>query len=189
MVKIINVEKIASSLGLEKILTFRPLGKKAKEMILKEIDLLNPGDSLNIDFNNIELSDVSFVDEMIIEVQLYTKRKDNIIIFISNVKLGIFENLEAALALKEQKNRVKIQVLNRLESGYSFVGALEQNLQATFKMLTQRKYISAREIAETYGLEINSASNRLKKLYDAGLVLRKEIIDENGRQHIYYLPD
>jgi hypothetical protein len=28
-----------------------------------------------------------------------------------------------------------------------------------------------------------------KKIYDFGLVLRKEQIDSNGRQHIYFLPD
>ena len=85
MIKTFSIARIAQSLGLDKVLTFRPLGKKAKEIIISEISELNPGAYVNLDFQNIYLSDVSFVDEVVIEVQLYIRKKDNILLFISKV--------------------------------------------------------------------------------------------------------
>lgn len=188
MIVKLNIEEIANELELSNVLIYRPLGKKAKEMILEKVDTLNSGDSIEMDFSNIELCDVSFVDEMIIEVQLFMRQRENILMCIKNVKQEIFENLEAALALREQKNKIKIQILHRLQTGYKLVGIIEQNLQETFNLVANGRQISARDVAEVYELEINSASNRLKKLYDSCLVLRKEQIDINGRQHIYFLP-
>ena len=53
MIKTFSIARIAQSLGLDKVLTFRPLGKKAKEIIISEISELNPGAYVNLDFQNI----------------------------------------------------------------------------------------------------------------------------------------
>lgn len=190
MIKTFSIARIAQSLGLDKVLTFRPLGKKAKEIIISEISELNPGAYVNLDFQNIYLSDVSFVDEVVIEVQLYIRKKDNILLFISNLAKDVYENLEAALALREHKYKQRIQILNKIDDEfglYSYIGSLERNLHETFDLLKNGRHMTARDVADKFNIEINSASNRLKKLYDAGLLLRREQIDTNGKSHIYYI--
>lgn len=190
MKKLIFAEEISRKLDLNNVLIFRPLGKKAKEMILEEIKELNPGDTIEMNFKNIKTCDVSFVDEMIIEIQQHVKQRDNLLLYISDINnREIMDNLEAALALRMQKKKDNIQVLQLVQNYYSVIGKLEQNLQKTFELLSRKTSITAREVAEIFGTEINSASNKLKKLFDYGLVLRKEIVDSSGRLHEYYLPN
>ena len=43
-------------------------------------------------------------------------------------------------------------------------------------------------IADRFGVELNSAGNRLKKIYDARLALRLEQSIDNGGKFEYYLP-
>ena len=190
MIKTFSIAKIAQSLGLDMVLTFRPLGKQAKEIIISKISELSSGDSINLDFHNIVLSDVSFDDEVAIEVQLYIRKRDNLLLFISNLAKDVYENLEAALALREHKYKQRIQILNKTDDKfglYSYIGSLEHNLHETFDLLKNGRQMTARDVADEFNIEINSASNRLKKLYDAGLLLRREQIDTNGKSHIYYI--
>lgn len=185
----LNIEDIARELDLPGgILTFRPFGKKAKDMIIARIDKMMPGSVIEMDFRNIFSSDVSFADEMITNVQLYLREKDNMLLFITNITQEIKETLEASLSVREVKSKVKVQILYKDEKKYGIIGSLEQNQLETFELLNQKAELTARDVAEKFELEINSASNRLKKLYDQRLVLRKEQVDSTGRQHIYYLP-
>lgn len=188
MIKKLNIAEVARKIGLKDVLTFRPLGKEAKAIIISEVEALEADDLIEMNFDGIRTCDVSFVDEMIIEVKLYIKNKNNVLLFLTNLSDDIFDNLEAALALREQKSKIKTQILIKKYNSYDFAGALEQNLKETFNQLVSRNEITARDIAASFKLEINSASNRLKKIYDAGLCLRKEIIDEHGKQHVYFLP-
>lgn len=190
MKKIIYAEEISRKLDLSNVLIFRPLGKKAKEMILEDIKELNAGDIIEMNFKNIKACDVSFVDEMIIEIQQHVKQRNNLLLYLSHINnREITDNLEAALALHMQKKKENIQVLQLVQNCYCVIGKLEQNLQKTFELLSEKTSITAREVAEIFGTEINSASNRLKKLFDYGLVLRKEVVDTNGRLHEYCLPN
>ena len=186
----INIKAIASTIGLEhpEVLTFRPYGKKAKGILLEEINKLLPGDSLEFDFSEIEICDVSFVDEIIIEIQLYLRKYKDNLFFVSHINEPTLENLEASLAFRETKEGIRVPILINLNGVFKHIGTLEPNLKETFDQLSSKREITARDVAELNDIAINSASNRLKKLYDLRLVLRYERIDENGRQHIYSIP-
>ncbi|CQR75004.1 hypothetical protein SpAn4DRAFT_4368 [Sporomusa ovata] len=106
---------------------------------------------------------------------------------ISNVSEPTLENLTAAIALREQRGN-RLQILYYQGEDLSYLGKLERNLEETLKLLFEKRKTTAREIAELKGIAINSASNRLKKLYDHRLILREEVIDNSGKQHIYFLP-
>ena len=187
MVAKLKIVEIAEAIGItQKILTSRAQGKLAREELLHQSSQLLPGDYLELDFIGIHLCDVSFVDEIIVKVQQDLKNRE-CTLFISNVSLGIKENLEAILALREIKGE-RIQILEFMNKNFTFVGNLEPNLRETFEILRQKIHLTARELAELLGIAINNASNRLKKLHDSGLVLRKEHIDSIGKQHVYSLP-
>ena len=186
----LQIREVISQLGEGdgQVLTYRPLGKKAKEVVNRHIQKLLPGQGLELDFNGVELCDVSFVDEVVIEVQKFVISQDkDIIFFISNVKEAVLENLLPALAYRE--NTGDNVVVLRYEKGKaSIFGDLEPKLRDTFELIAKRKSITARELAEINKIAINSASNRLKKLFDKKLLIREEHIDSLGRQHIYRLP-
>lgn len=184
----LKVTKVASHLGLKKMLTFRPAGKKAKEYIQTEITKLQSGEAMELDFSGIELCDVSFVDEMLIEVQLYLwTLSKNVLMFISNINDSTMDNLKPALAYRE-KNGQRVPILFRKGKEFSYVGTLEPGLEEAFRQVVKNKQITARDIASSDKVNINSASNKLKKLYDYRLVLRDEVVDQNGRQYTYSMP-
>ena len=138
LIKELDVKSIAIKLELNDVLTFRPIGKMAKSLVLEEVQKLKPGDTLEMNFKEIRSCDVSFVDEMIIEIQLSIKQHNNLL-SLSNINSEIEDNLEAALALREQKNKERIQILIKDQTGYRYIGNLEQNLQDTFSLFTNKK--------------------------------------------------
>ena len=147
-----------------------------------------PGDCLKLDFTDIETCDVSFVDEIVLEVQIYLReKKENILLFLAHFNQDIIDNLEGAIARREGKG-VKIPILVQENDRLSCIGSLEPALAETLDFMRSRNEINARDIAEHTGTAINAASNRLKKLYDLRLCLREERVDINGKQHIYRIP-
>ncbi len=189
MEHVYSLKKIAKQYELGDILSYRPIAKKVKEDVMNILNAL-PSDSYFVfDFLGISLCDLSFADELLIETKLYLINRKNLIIYTQNLNQVIKENIEGAIARREQKENIKINLLIMENGKYSKIGSrLEKSLEDTFLYISEKKTASARDVAEKYKLEINSASNRLKKLFDSGLLLRKEVIDINGRQHVYYLP-
>lgn len=187
-VKPLKVSRLASDLGYNKILTFRPDGKNARKYIQDEIARVQPGDVIELDFSGIDLCDASFVDEMVIEVQRYLRKlSTGIVMFISNMNDSTMDNLRAALAFREL-NGERIPILYHKGKSFSYVGSLEPVLDEAFKKLIDNKQITARDLARTDKISINSASNKLKKLYDYRLIVRNEVVDQTGKQYIYSLP-
>jgi hypothetical protein len=187
-IKKVNIYSIAQDLKLSTFLFSSSVGKKIKEIVLEETKPLESGNSLELNFEGIEVCDPAFANEMIIELQRYLIQKENIIFFLSNVSPSVLRNLEAALSFKNLKEKIKIRILQRISDNYSVIGLLEPCLKETFELLSSGKQISARDVANAFKIQINNASNRLKKLYGYNLLLRTEKIDSHGKQCIYYLP-
>lgn len=188
MNKKIRLSDYAKREELGTILTYRPIAKKIFQEVVKKISPLVDSDILDCYFTKIDVCDVSFSDEFVINLQKLVQNKTNVILRLLDVSEDVFVNLEAALLLRNQKDKSKINLLAIQDNNYVIIGELEKNLLDTFTFMSERQETTARDIAQNYRIEINSASNRLKKLYDASLSLRKEIIDASGRQHQYYLP-
>ena len=188
MVKTIRLKDYALQEGFEESLTFRPVAKSIYAKALLNLQTIFPGDIVDCDFTGIEMCDVSFADEFIINLQKHLVEIDNTVLRIVHVKEYVQENIEGALMLRNKKDRTKLNLLLFVHDSYSILGDIEKNLLDTFSLFSIFEHISARELAEQFSIEVNSASNRLKKLYDLRLLLRSEVIDSNGRKHIYYLP-
>ena len=94
------------------------------------------------------------------------------------------DNLEGTIA----RRRAKVALLIRKEGQMRLIGHVEPNLIEAWQLVYERSELTARELADQLGLEINTASMRLRKLYDARLLARREEITPGGRQHIYMLP-
>jgi hypothetical protein len=187
----INIEELAEQAGIKQkgILSYRPFGQKIRRLIEDKINSIPAGSTINLDFIGIQFSDSSCVDEVVLQVQLFLREKaNNIILYVSNINDSIMEELKAASALQEKTNG-RIPFLYCLNDGsFQYIGEIEEKLNDTFKLLQDKKKVTTRDVMQTFDIAVNSASNRLKKLWDYGLVLREEQIDNTGKQHIYSLP-
>lgn len=188
MLKQLNIIYYAKKQGLDQILIYRPTAKRIFSDVLSDFSTLSSDDILECSFQDVDMCDVSFVDEFIINLQKYVLQHQNTVMIITNTNECVQENLEAALTLRNKQDQSKICLLLYDNCKYRVFGDLEKNLKETYDLIKNSDEISARIIAQKFGIEINSASNRLKKLFDLRLLLRREVIDESGRQHKYYLP-
>ena len=184
----IPLRELAKVANLTDVLTFRPNAAKMYAAAMSQLPPLNPGTVLEVDFRNILVCDASFVDEFVIKMQLELLKSDNIVMLLVNCNHDVLLNVEAALTLRNEKSKLKIVLLVYTNDGYKIMGRMEQSLRDTFDMIVKRGgSITAREIAEIFDLpEINGASNRLRRLYDARIVFRQQ--DNTRWQQVYRLP-
>lgn len=65
------------------------------------------------------------------------------------------------------------------------IGKTEDYVAETFAYLTDNGHANTADLARDLKLALNTASTRLKTLYDLGLALRKQ--QETGRGYVYYM--
>jgi len=188
MEKSIYLKEYAQKEGFTESLALRPVAKSIYNRVMNDLQEIYQDDVINCIFDGIEMCDVSFADEFIINLYKVILGINNSLLRIMNINEYVLENIEGALALRNKKDHVKLCLLSFTNGEYSIIGEVEKNLSETFLLITITNQITAREVAQKFDIEINSASNRLKKLFNLRLLQRMESIDETGRQHIYYLP-
>jgi hypothetical protein len=184
----INLFDIGVEFSLNDVLTFRPIAKQMYEKVVSRLEDYISSNVIECCFEKIRSCDVSFVDEFIIGLQKLVKEKTDVILVLTEVSEECMDNIKAALLLRNKKDKTQLSILNKYNDEYTIIGDIEKNLLETFELVKVNTSITARTVAEHFNVEINSASNKLKKLFDARLILREEIIDEIGRQHVYFLP-
>lgn len=182
----ISMKELAQKVGLENELFYRPNAAKMYAELSSQIQYIQGGTLLDCSFESIEGCDASFADEFVIQLQKDISKFNNVVMRLSNCNDAVLENLRGALLIRNEMNQTKINILY-YDTAYKFLVKQEPNLQAAFDYVQKYHEVSAREIAEHFGLEINSASNRLKKLYDSNKLFRREFKDEKGRQHLYFI--
>ncbi len=183
----ISLKDLANRFELGTVLFYRPTAKTMYQAAQSAFQNPEQGTLINCSFRDIDGCDVSFADEFVINIQKYIKNYENVVLRLSDCNDAVIENLQATLAARNNKDNTKINVLFYKENRYYFLDKLENSLLQTFDYLQDAGDVTARDVALQFEIEINSASNRLKKLYDTNKLFRKEIIDEIGRQHLYYL--
>ena len=182
----ILMNELAQKVGLNKELFYRPNAVKMYTEVFPLAQYLNGGTLVDCSFEGITGCDASFADEFVINLQKHIAKYKNVVLRLSHCNEAIIENLQGALLIRNEMDNEKTNILY-YDSSYKFLIKQEPNLQNTFDFVQSHKEVSARDIAEYFGIEINSASNRLKKLYDSNKLFRREIKDEKGRQHLYFL--
>lgn len=169
-----------------KLLITREKGQKVYSALathLEGIDLSTP--PIKIVFPENQLMDVSFADEVVVhmgeELVNGTYGEDQGLI-LQGLGEDSLENLMAVVKLR----KLKIAFLVIKPSGeWDCVGQLEQNLRDTLNLLFTQGRLTAPDLVKQLGLAVNTASTRLKRLYDLHLVKRDFEITDNGLQYIY----
>jgi DNA-binding transcriptional ArsR family regulator len=167
-------------------LLLRDYGRRAFPFLEQELREVPTGHALILSFEGVRVMDSSFAEEAVLELALgltSNKYGDRMLI-LEQPSPATIDNLEGTIA----RRRVKVALLIRDGSEMRLIGHVEPNLHLTWQLISERGELTARDLANDFGLEINTASMRLHKLYEAKLIARHEEVTSSGRQHIYILP-
>jgi DNA-binding transcriptional ArsR family regulator len=166
-------------------LVTRHLGSQAYDILRKSLNAINQGETLVLNFEGVRVMDSSFAGASVLKLlsELVDGVFGNKYIIIAKATPSTEENLH--LTIVGHGLKLALQAVGG-QDGYRFLGQLEPNLRETLQLLNQRDTLTARDLADLKGdMAINTASNRLKKLYDLRLARRVEEITATGRQHVY----
>jgi len=161
-------------------------GRRAFPFLEQELREVPTGHALILSFEGVRVMDSSFAEETVLELTLgltSNKYGDRMMI-LEQPSPATIDNLEGTIA----RRRAKVALLIRDGSEMRLIGHVEPNLHVTWQLISERSKLTARDLANDLGLEINTASMRLHKLYEAKLIARHEEVTSSGRQHIYILP-
>lgn len=164
----------------------RSFGRRAFPVLENELQNVPDGQTLLLDCREVTVMDTSFVDETLLELgaRLGEGRYGDRYLILQDPSPEVVDNLEGALA----RRRSKVAFLMLQGTGRRIIGHIEPNLAETWRLALELAELTARELADRLNLEINTASMRLRKLHDARLLSRREVITQDGRQHVYRLP-
>ena len=194
----LRVCQYAEAVGLRDVLTSRDLAGEMLSRVLSDTrNSLEAGSIIDCSFESVTICDTSFADQFILNLQSKILSLDNVLMRLSHCEVGVLENINAALAYRNERIKKQISDVPRLnillfsEGSYKILGHIEKSLEQAFEVIQKTACgVTARILADTLEIEGgNNAANRLKKLYDLRLVCRSESIDETGRQFVYYIPE
>jgi DNA-binding transcriptional ArsR family regulator len=163
----------------------RDKGEKAYPHLKAILEETPEGQPLVLVFPSNQLVDASFADESIIRLgqELVAGEFGQRCILLEGMSEDSIHNIEAAVNLQN----LKLAFLVVKPSGaWRTIGHLEPSLQEVLEILTRRDSLTTVELADLLDLAVNTASNRLKRLYDQRLVRREHEISETGLQYVYY---
>ena len=175
-------------------LVTRELGQKIYADMASALQAPPAGGVLTIDFSGIRVVDTSFADETILRLlkELVEGKYGERFLCLYNPSQSTIANLEGAIARKRLRLAFfaifpgkKWQCIGRYDSSAFPDDQIEPLLQETLRLVVEREKLTARELATREKIELNNASTRLKKLHDARLVKREEMVSEEGKSYVY----
>lgn len=190
MVKVLVLRELAGKIELGDMLIYRPNAKRMFNLALQAIGAPAPGTIIKLDFQKIKLCDVSFADGFVIRLQLLVQTIEGVMMELVNCCEDVLVNIEATLNWRNQKSQTRTTLLYQDDEGqYTILGKPEKSISETFYAVVEMAgKVTARDIAQKFSpMELNSANNRLKKLYDSRLLCRET--DDSGWQQYYFIPD
>ncbi len=168
--------------GSKNIVT-RETGRIIREAIEVKIQKEQEEMIIILDFSGIGIIDFSCADEVAAKfiARLNLKEYGDKYLLFSGLTPSQEENITAALEKK------KLSLLSLKEDGgWKLMGILNPYLKDTLDLVMERKSLTARELADLTGVEINSASTKLLNLNKVRLAIRmREALPNGGRQFVY----
>src|SRR5436189_2682348 len=135
-------------------LLLRVNGERAFAILEAALVGVAQGSALTLDFAGTGVMDGSFADASVLQLLagLVDDRYGDRFLILQGIDADTIENLEGAMA----RRRSKLAVLVRNGSRLWIIGHLEQNLLEAWELAVQGGTITARDLADRLGLEINT---------------------------------
>ncbi len=163
----------------------REKGESAYELLKRQIEGTNEGESLVLVFPPKQLVDSSFADESIVRLgeQILKNVHGERSVILEGLTEDSITNFRAVLKLRG----IKLPLLAIESTGeWRVLGHLERNLLETLKLVHRNQRLTASDMVSQVGLAVNTASTRLKRLHNVHLIRREYEVSEKGLQYIYY---
>ena len=182
----LDMAQVGLEAGLsDQLFILREKGEHVYHLLRLALQNTADGRPLILVFPPHQLLDASFADESIVRLaqELVSGEFEHRCILLQGLGKDSLHNIASAISLQN----LKLALLAVEDSGeWQCVGRLEPSLRETLGMLARRGKLTAPELARLRGLAVNTASNRLKRLYDQRLVRREHEVSEKGLQYIYH---
>lgn len=186
MVERFDMAQLAVQLELaEGLFVTRENGERAYPLIAERLQNIADNSALVLVFPPGQLLDASFVDECIVQLgrRILAGEYDHRAILLEGLTSNSIININSVIAF----HQIKLAFLVIEPTGaWQYIGHLESSLLEVLAFLAERKQLTAPELAAAMRLAINTASNRLKRLYDRRLIWREHEITDKGLQYIYH---
>jgi hypothetical protein len=173
-----------SALALnERFYLTRERGELAYTVFEECLRKTDEGQALVLTFPPHQLIDASFADEAIVRLGegLVQGEYGERGVLLAGLTADSLHNLNAVLTLRN----IKLSLLAIEGKAWQVVGGLEPSLRETLELLATREHLTAPQLSEHRQLAINTASNRLKRLYDQRLIHRTYQVTGKGLEYIY----
>ena len=163
-------------------LVTRQVGRVVFSKLESEIKKLEEGTVLVIDFSGIGAIDYSCADEIFAKLisRLQLNEYGEKYIAFKNLSCGHKENIQIVLEKKD------LAVLIREKEGWAILGALDNYLRQTLKIIMEEGKLSSSELSSRFQLALNTASMRLSNLSKLRLVSKKRAVNTVGKRCYIY---
>lgn len=171
-------------------LVSREFGRKMLDVLKEKLAELPLNTNLVIDFENIRLLEWSFADEAFATLAVLLSKGEfpERYMVLKNLSETSVDNLEIAVTTRPKRDPGSIRNLVLViseEKSARYLGKLESHLLQVWDYVKNHEEVTANDVAKNLNLEINTASTKLKTLYDNRLLKRIEQKTEFGKQYIY----
>lgn len=160
-------------------------GRMIREAIEQELDRMEPGDTLLIDLKATQVMDFSFASELF--GRLYGTLNavhPGRAVVLTGLSDFVRINLSAAL---EPLGLIALSY--KSARSWELLGKAADTDKETLQALHRLKEATAPQLAETLNIKLTTCNQRLKKLGDAGAILRTKVsAPTGGEQYIYRWP-
>lgn len=178
---IINVRKVTNRTKL----LFSEKGVELRNKIIFQFNEDDKKGLIKIDLSDIEIIDASFIREAFIKlIGIFRTELEKPQVLFENVNDHIKQNMEESFSFRNM-----FALVHNSKGNYELIGKFSQQLSETVNIMLKVNEITAKQITkEIDNLELTSANNRLKNLYDMCVIYRKEVGQESGgKEYVYNL--
>lgn len=163
----------------------REKGGQILTEVQKELDRLPVGETLLLDFQNINYTTHDCLIEIlsvVIRNRGYEFHDKYILLKLDSTNHSLIDGLNMIF---KERNCVIPSIDEK--GNWKVLGCLTKAQRDTVEAIVERGEVTSTEIGEILDIQISAASNRLKDLYDMKLVMREErtINTTGGRQFVY----
>lgn len=181
-----DMQQLSRDLGLNgHFFLTREQGERAYHRLVAQLRTVPESQPLILTFPPHQVMDASFADETLVRLgkELLAGDFGDRCVLLQGLTDDSQLNLDAVIHLQ----RLKLAFLAVEPDGaWQLVGALEANLQDTLQLVARHAQMTAPELASLMNLELNTASTRLKRLYDLHLLRRDYAVSKRGLEYTYY---
>ncbi|MCB0190669.1 MAG: winged helix-turn-helix transcriptional regulator [Anaerolineae bacterium] len=165
----------------------RSKGEKAYPILEMQLQSIPENEALVVCFPDDQLMDVSFADETIIRLgeEIAANKFDQRRLLLKGLTPDSIVNIDRAI----RGQKLKLAFIHITSTGkWEIIGHLEPSLQEVLEMLANRERITAPELVQALDLALNTANNRLKRLFNQGLIQREYEVSDKGLLYYYRFP-